>query len=135
MDRESLRIEAIHRCEDIERALGFDWIADDETCRRVGWWLVKHIINSDANFRMDLGWINLLQQAADRVRTYPAARKVKIDGGKEKCCCVVHIDCDNSQRGCRSEVERLCEGSGCGRSLRVKSADSAADRGICEDCL
>lgn len=42
MDRESLICEAIHRCEDIERALDIDWKPDDETCRRVGWWLVRN---------------------------------------------------------------------------------------------
>jgi len=42
MDRESLIVEAIHRCEDIDRALSIYWIDDDETCRRVGWHLVKH---------------------------------------------------------------------------------------------
>jgi len=42
MDRESLLCEAILRCDDIEHALDIDWVADDETCRRVGWWLVKH---------------------------------------------------------------------------------------------
>ncbi|NKQ80344.1 hypothetical protein C3Y90_23725 [Rhizobium sp. UPM1134] len=42
MDRESLICEAILRDEDIERALDIDWVADDETCLRVGWWLVKH---------------------------------------------------------------------------------------------
>ena len=42
MDRESLIVEAIHRDEDIENALEIGWSADDETCRRVGWHLVKH---------------------------------------------------------------------------------------------
>lgn len=42
MDRESLLVEAILRCGDIERALDIDWVADDETCHRVGWWLVRH---------------------------------------------------------------------------------------------
>ncbi|RVH78101.1 hypothetical protein CN203_11435 [Sinorhizobium meliloti] len=42
MDRQSLLCEAILRDEDIERALNIDWVADDETCRLVGWWLVKH---------------------------------------------------------------------------------------------
>lgn len=42
MDRESLICEAIRRCEDIERALEINWVADDETCRRVGWHLVRH---------------------------------------------------------------------------------------------
>ncbi len=52
----------------------------------------------------------LIQAAADRVETYPAAWKVTITGGKEKLgCCVIHIDYDGSQRGARSEVERLRE--------------------------
>ncbi|AVA21953.1 hypothetical protein NXC24_CH02316 [Rhizobium sp. NXC24] len=42
MDRESLICEAILRDEDTERALSTNWEPDDETCRRVGWWLVKH---------------------------------------------------------------------------------------------
>ncbi|RVP47347.1 hypothetical protein [Sinorhizobium medicae] len=42
MDRESLLVEAIHRCRDIEHALDIDWQPDDETCRRVGWWLVRN---------------------------------------------------------------------------------------------
>ncbi|MDX0165805.1 hypothetical protein GOC43_28910 [Sinorhizobium meliloti] len=42
MDRESLICEAILRDEDIERALSIYWEPDDETCRRVGWHLVKH---------------------------------------------------------------------------------------------
>lgn len=42
MDRESLICEAILRSPDIETALDIDWIADEETCRRVGWWLVRH---------------------------------------------------------------------------------------------
>ncbi|MGO7273894.1 hypothetical protein ACCT18_01150 [Rhizobium ruizarguesonis] len=42
MDRESLICEAILRDESIERALSIYWEPDDETCRRVGWWLVRH---------------------------------------------------------------------------------------------
>ncbi|KQV79991.1 hypothetical protein [Rhizobium sp. Root1220] len=42
MDRESLLIEAILRDESIEYAHDIDWVADDETCRRVGWHLVKN---------------------------------------------------------------------------------------------
>jgi hypothetical protein len=42
MDRESLLCEAILLDESIERALSIDWIEDDETCRRVGWHLVRH---------------------------------------------------------------------------------------------
>lgn len=43
MDREDLIVEAIHRVPELEDALSLDWIADDETCRRVGWSLVKRI--------------------------------------------------------------------------------------------
>lgn len=42
MDRESLLCEAILRDPDLERALSIYWEPDDETCRRVGWHLVKH---------------------------------------------------------------------------------------------
>ncbi|MGO8024893.1 hypothetical protein [Rhizobium leguminosarum] len=42
MDRESLVCEAILRDPDIERALSIYWTADDETCRRVGRWLVRN---------------------------------------------------------------------------------------------
>lgn len=42
MDREALVCEAILRDPDIERALSIYWEPDDETCRRVGWWLVRH---------------------------------------------------------------------------------------------
>ncbi|RVH78100.1 hypothetical protein CN203_11430 [Sinorhizobium meliloti] len=68
------------------------------------------VIQSDARFALDIGWIGLLQHAADRVRTYPEEWRARIVGGKEKLgCCVVHISCDYDQRGCRSEVERLRE--------------------------
>lgn len=68
------------------------------------------VMNADARFAMDIGWLDLLQHAADRVRTYPDAWKVKIVGGKEKFgCLVLHIGCDYDQRGCRSELERLRE--------------------------
>jgi hypothetical protein len=42
MDRESLIVEAVFRCSNLESFLDIDWQPDDETCRRVGWWLVKH---------------------------------------------------------------------------------------------
>jgi hypothetical protein len=42
MDRESLIIEAISRDPDNEGALSINWQPDDETCRRVGWHLVKN---------------------------------------------------------------------------------------------
>ncbi|MDX1216271.1 hypothetical protein GOL99_12075 [Sinorhizobium medicae] len=81
------------------------------------------VINADASFRMDIGWLDLLQHAADRVRTYPDAWKVKIDGGKEKFgCAIIHISCAYDQRGCRSEVERLME------EIRLRSLS------VCEIC-
>ncbi|KQV79992.1 hypothetical protein [Rhizobium sp. Root1220] len=68
------------------------------------------VIQSDARFALDLGWISLLHHAADRVRTYPEAWGARIVGAKEKFgCCVLHVACDYSARGCRSEVERLRE--------------------------
>lgn len=42
MDREDLIVEAIHRAPELEGVISLDWVADDETCRRVGWALVKH---------------------------------------------------------------------------------------------
>lgn len=42
MDREDLIVEAISRAPELEEVLGIDWLADDETCRRVGWQLVKY---------------------------------------------------------------------------------------------
>lgn len=42
MDREALICEAILRDQDIERVLPIDWQPDDETCRRVGWHLVRY---------------------------------------------------------------------------------------------
>lgn len=41
MDAETLICETIHRFTELERALEMNWIADEETCRRVGWWLVS----------------------------------------------------------------------------------------------
>ncbi|MCS4092601.1 hypothetical protein [Rhizobium sp. BK176] len=68
------------------------------------------VIDADANFALGIGWISLLQHAADRVRTYPEGWRARIAGAKEKFgCCVVHIGCDYDQSGCRSEVERLRE--------------------------
>ncbi|TBE45415.1 hypothetical protein ELH02_14065 [Rhizobium ruizarguesonis] len=42
MDRESLLCEAILRDKETERALSLYWESDDETCRRVGWHLVRN---------------------------------------------------------------------------------------------
>lgn len=49
MDREDLIVEAIHRVPELEDAISLDWQPDDETCRRVGWLLVKH---SGTTFRV-----------------------------------------------------------------------------------
>jgi hypothetical protein len=70
----------------------------------------RETISPDAEFSFDVGWRHLLQSAADRVETYPAAWRARIEGGKEKFgCLVLHIACDYDQRGCRAEVERLRE--------------------------
>jgi hypothetical protein len=70
----------------------------------------RETISADAEFAFNIGWRQLLQSAADRVETYPKSWRVMIDGGKEKFgCLVLHIDCNNDQQGCRSEVERLRE--------------------------
>ena len=67
-------------------------------------------ILADAEFAFDVGWAGLVQDAAVRILTYPKAWSALIDGGKEKFgCLVLHIDFDSSQRGARSEVERLRE--------------------------
>lgn len=42
MDRETLLTEAIYLDDSIGSALDIDWVADDETCRRVGWHLVRN---------------------------------------------------------------------------------------------
>lgn len=81
------------------------------------------VVNAGGRFAMDTGWFGLLQHAADRVRTYPEAWRARIDGAKEKFgCAIVHISCDYSARGCRSEVERLRE------EVRLRSL------GMCEIC-
>lgn len=81
------------------------------------------VIPTDASFAVGMGWLPLLQHAAERVRTYPRAWKVSLVGGKEKFgCCVLHIACDYDARGCRSEVERLRE------EVRLRSL------AVCEIC-
>lgn len=42
MSREALLCEAILRDKEIEQALSVVWVPSDETCRRVGWHLVRH---------------------------------------------------------------------------------------------
>jgi hypothetical protein len=81
------------------------------------------VIDADANFALGMGWLSLLQHAADRVRSYPDEWNAKIVGGKEKLgCLVLHIACDFDARGCRSEVERLRE------EIRLRSLST------CEIC-
>lgn len=114
--REAAGLEAWKRIRDIAvaaREAAYGKLRGDNT----------DVISPDARFAMDIGWIPLLQHAADRVRTYPESWKASLVGGKEKYgCCVVHIACDYEQRGCRSEVERLRE------EVRLRSL------GLCEIC-
>ncbi len=80
-------------------------------------------ISTDANFAVGMGWLGLLQHAAERVRSYPEVWRAQVVGAKEKFgCLVVHIACDYDQRGCRSEVERLRE------EVRLRSLS------MCEIC-
>lgn len=98
-------------------------------------------VSASSSFAMDTGWAALVNDAAERVETYPKSWKSMIVGGKEKLgCCVLHIDCDYDQRGCRSEVERLreeirlrslstCDICGKGGRLRLSSvAKTVCDR-------
>ncbi|AVA21952.1 hypothetical protein [Rhizobium sp. NXC24] len=95
---ESLRLVALSRAKDREEFFG-NVVAEN-----------PDVVTTDAEFAFDLGWLDLLQSAVERVRRYPDAWNTKIVGGKEKCgCLVLHVDCDYSVRGCRSEVERLRE--------------------------
>lgn len=81
------------------------------------------VVVHDGDFAFDIGWIDLIKGAVERVRTYPESWKVRLDGGKEKFgCLVLHIACDYDQLGCRSEVERLRE------EIRLRSL------GMCEVC-
>jgi len=70
----------------------------------------RETITADATFAFDIGWRQLLQAAAERTQTYPASWQAQITGGKEKFgCCVIYINLETSQRGARSEIERLRE--------------------------
>jgi hypothetical protein len=81
------------------------------------------VISTDADFAVGMGWLSLLQQASARIRSYPNEWNARIFGAKEKIgCCVLHIACDYSARGCRSEVERLRE------EVRLRSL------AVCEIC-
>lgn len=70
----------------------------------------RDIIVGDAEFAFDVGWIPLVRDAVARMRTYPESWRARIDGGKEKFgCLVLYAGFDGSQRGCRSEIDRLFE--------------------------
>lgn len=91
------RLRAAHR---ERRKVGFGRLASEN----------NDIIVSDADFAFDVGWLPLVRDAVERMRTYPKSWKARLDGGKEKFgCLVLHVDCDYGQRGCRSEIERLRE--------------------------
>lgn len=63
-----------------------------------------------ANFAFDIGWIPLVRDACERMRTYPKAWKIRLDGGKEKFgCCDLHVSCVVAERGAMAEVKRLRE--------------------------
>ncbi len=63
-----------------------------------------------ANFAFDVGWIPLVRDACERMRTYPRAWKIRLDGGKEKFgYCDLHVSCVVAERGAMSEVKRLRE--------------------------
>ena len=66
-------------------------------------WAERHpdTVTPDAEFRMDVGWLVLLQRAVARVGTYPKTWGVKIRGGKEKFgCLVLHVAADYDVPGC-----------------------------------
>ncbi len=63
-----------------------------------------------ADFAFDIGWIPLVRDAVERMRTYPEAWKVRLDGGKEKFgYCDLHVSCVVAERGAMAEVKRLRE--------------------------
>lgn len=63
-----------------------------------------------ADFSFDPGWIPLVRDAVERMRTYPTAWKVRLDGGKEKFGYLdFFVSCVVAERGAMSEVKRLRE--------------------------
>lgn len=62
------------------------------------------------DFAFDGGWIPLVRDAVERMRTYPTAWKIRLDGGKEKFgCLVLFVSCVVAERGAMSEVMRMRE--------------------------
>ncbi|MGE6743301.1 hypothetical protein ACQKGC_23805 [Allorhizobium pseudoryzae] len=63
-----------------------------------------------ANFAFDIGWIPLVRDACERMRTYPRAWKIRLDCGKEKFGYLdLFVSCVVAERGAMAEVKRLRE--------------------------
>lgn len=63
-----------------------------------------------ADLAFDIGWIPLVRDACERMRTYPKAWGIRLDGGKEKFgYCDLHVSCVVAERGAMAEVKRLRE--------------------------
>jgi hypothetical protein len=95
---ESLRRVATSRAKDREE-LFRQLIADNPD-------IVVHY----ADFAFDLGWIDLVKDAVARMRTYPAAWKVRLDGATERFgCLVLHVSFVVAERGATAEIKRMRE--------------------------
>ncbi|MFT4163367.1 hypothetical protein [Shinella sp.] len=74
-------------------------------------------------FSFDIGWSGLARHAAERLTTYPKSWRATITGGKEKFgALVLFVSYETTQRGARSEIERLLE------EIRLRSLST------CEIC-
>jgi len=68
------------------------------------------IIVNDAEFSFDVGWFPLVRAAVDRMRTYPATWKVRLDGGEERFgCLVLFVSFAVAERGATAEIKRMRE--------------------------
>lgn len=95
---ESLRKVASSRAKDREDFFGH-LIADN-----------NDVVAADAEFSFDIGWIDLVRDAVVRMRTYPAAWNVRLDGGKEKFgCLMLFVSFDVDARGAMPEIRRMRE--------------------------
>ncbi|CUW87575.1 hypothetical protein [Agrobacterium genomosp. 2] len=95
---ESLRRVAISRAKDQEEFFR-KLVADNPD-------IVVHY----ANLAFDLGWLDLLKDAVARMRTYPAAWKVRLDGATERFgCLVLHVSFMVAERGATAEIKRMRE--------------------------
>src|SRR3546814_14964409 len=64
-----------------------------------------------AALAFDIGWIPLVRDACERMRTYPKAWGIRLDGGTEKFgYCDLNVSCVAAERGAMAEVKRLQEG-------------------------